>query len=123
MQLLNDLLNWTERYCAGEIEQPQFLAFLDHLQGSVTAARTALDTLNFPEGYAEGAVFLQYSRQGLSGVERAAEQLRQACLEDDGPGAELALQRARQAMEELQQVVGAAQNEKDSRGDGSFFAD
>lgn len=123
MQLLNDLLNWTERYCAGEVEHPQFLAFLDQLQGSVAAARTALDTLNFPQGYGEGAVFLQYSRQGLTGVERAAERLRQACLDDDGPGAEQALQQARLAMEELQQVVDAAQDERDSRGDGSFFAD
>ncbi len=123
MHLLKDLLTWTERYCAGEVEQPQFLAFLDQLQGSVTAARSALDSLNFPKGYGEGAVFLQYSHQGLAGVEQATQRLRQACLDDDGPGAEQALQHARQAMEELQQVVAAAQDEKDSRGDGSFFAD
>ena len=123
MQLLHDLLDWTERYCAGQVEQPQFLAFLSQMQVSVASALEALDKLNFPEGYAAGAVFLQYSRQGLAGVARSVDKLSKACLEDDGQGAEQALQEAREAMKELQQVVGAAQDEKDSRGDGSFFAD
>ena len=122
MQLLNELLTWTERYCAGEVEQPQFLAFLTQLQGSVTSAKAALDQLSFPDGYGEGAVFLQYSRQGLTTVGKSVEKLKSACLSDDGQGAENALQQAREAMEELQQVVNAAQEEKGSRGDGSFIA-
>ncbi|MFN8608716.1 MAG: hypothetical protein U0931_14360 [Vulcanimicrobiota bacterium] len=123
MQLLHDLLDWTERYCAGQIQQPEFLAFLAELKGSLTTTRTALYSLKFPEGYAEGAVFLQYSRQGLDDVERSILDLERACLEDDGPAAEQALEQARVALAELEQVVGAARSEKDSRGDGSFFAD